>query len=59
MKTITIKSTKLTSKSIASGAFKGLSKSVTIKVPKKQLKAYKKLLKKKGFKGKVKAFLAP
>ena len=55
MKTITIKSTKLTSKSIASGAFKGLSKSVTIKVPKKQLKAYKKLLKKKGFKGKVKA----
>lgn len=55
MKTITIKSTKLTSKSIASGAFKGLSKNVTIKVPKKQLKAYKKLLKKKGFKGKVKA----
>lgn len=55
MKTITIKSTKLTSKSIASGAFKGLSKNVTIKVPKKQLKAYKKLFKKKGFKGKVKA----
>ena len=55
MKTITIKSTKLTSKSIASGAFKGLSKSVTIKVPKKQLKAYKKLLKQKGFKGTVKA----
>ena len=55
MKTITIKSTKLTSKSIASGAFKGLSKSVTIKVPKKQLKDYKKLLEKKGFKGKVKA----
>lgn len=55
MKTITIKSTKLTSKSIASGAFKGLSKKVTIKVPKKRLKAYKKLLKKKGFKGKVKA----
>ena len=55
MKTITIKSTKLTSKSIASGAFKGLSKRVTIKVPKKQLNAYKKLLKKKGFKGKVKA----
>lgn len=55
MKTITIKSTKLTSKSIASGAFKGLSKKVTIKVPKKKLKAYKKLLKKKGFKGKVKA----
>ena len=55
MKTITIKSTKLTSKSIASGAFNGLSKSVTIKVPKKQLKDYKKLLEKKGFKGKVKA----
>lgn len=55
MKTITIKSTKLTSKSVSANAFKGLSKNVTIKVPKKQLKAYKKLLKKKGFKGKVKA----
>lgn len=54
MKTITIKSTKLTSKSVSAKAFKGLSKNVTIKVPKKQLKAYKKLLKKKGFKGKVK-----
>ncbi len=55
MKTITIKSTKLTSKSVSANAFKGLSKNVIIKVPKKQLKAYKKLLKKKGFKGKVKA----
>ena len=55
MNTITIKSSKLTSKSVSANAFKGLSKNVTIKVPKKQLKAYKKLLKKKGFKGKVKA----
>lgn len=55
LKTITIKSTKLTSKSVSASAFKGLSKNVTIKVSKKQLKAYKKLLKKKGFKGKVKA----
>ena len=54
MKTITIKSAKLTSKSVSANAFKGLSKNVIIKVPKKQLKAYKKLLKKKGFKGKVK-----
>lgn len=54
MKTIKIKSTKLTAKTIASGAFKGLSKTTVIKVPKKQLKDYQKLFKKKGFKGIVK-----
>lgn len=55
MKTITIKSSKLTSKSVSAKAFKGLSKNVTIKVPKRQLKVYKSLLKKKGFNGKVKS----
>lgn len=54
LKTIIIKSTKLTDKSVAKNAFKGLSKNTVIKVPKKKLKAYKKLFKKKGFKGKVK-----
>lgn len=53
LKTIVIKSTKLTSKNISSKAFKGLSKKVTIKVPKKCYKKYKKLLKKRGFKGKI------
>ncbi len=39
----------------AKGAFKGLNtKKITIKVPKAKLKAYKKALKKAGFKGKVK-----
>jgi len=55
LKTITIKATKLTTKTVAKNAFKGLSKSTVIKVPKKQLKAYKKLFKSKGFKGTVKA----
>ena len=52
LKTITIKSTKL--KSVGKNAFKGVPKSTTIKVPKKQKAAYTKLLKKAGFKGKVK-----
>ena len=52
LKTITITSTKL--KSIGKNAFKNVPKSTTIKVPKKQKKAYTKLLKKAGFKGKVK-----
>lgn len=54
LKTIQIKSTKLTSKSISKNAFKGISKKVTIKVPKKKLKAYKKLFRKKGLSKKVK-----
>lgn len=55
LKTITILSTKLTTKSISKKSFKGLSKKTVIKVPKKQQKAYQKLFKKKGFKGKVKS----
>jgi hypothetical protein len=48
LKTLTIKSTKLTSKTLKKNAFKGISKKTVIKVPKKKLKAYKKLFKKKG-----------
>lgn len=56
IKTITIKSQKLTAKTVSQGAFKGLSKKVIIKVPKKKQKVYKKLFEKKGFKGKVKVY---
>ena len=48
LKIIVIKSTKLTSRSIGSNAFKGTHKKLVIKVPKKMLKKYKKFLKKKG-----------
>ena len=54
MKTLIIKSTKLTAKSVKKNAFKGLTKKTTIKVPKSKLKAYKALFKKKGLSGKVK-----
>ena len=46
LKKITIKSAKL--KSVGSKAFKGIYKKASIKVPKSKLKAYKKLLNKKG-----------
>ena len=48
LKKITIKSTKLKSSSIGKNAFKGTAKKLIVKVPKKQYKAYKKFLKKKG-----------
>ena len=48
LKKITIKSTKLKSSSIGKNAFKGTAKKLTVKVPKKQYKVYKKFLKKKG-----------
>ena len=51
---ITIASTKLTKKVIAKNAFKGIQKSVIIKVPKKKIAAYKKLFKSKGLSSKVK-----
>ena len=54
LKTITIKSGKLTKKSIRKGAFKGISSKTVIKVPKKKLKAYKKLFRQKGLSKKVK-----
>ena len=52
LKKINIKSKFI--KKIAKGAFKKTSKKLVVKVPKKQKKAYKKLIKKAGFKGKVK-----
>ena len=48
LKSIVIKSTKLSTKRVGSKAFSKIRKKVTVKVPKKSLKAYKKLLKKKG-----------
>lgn len=48
MTTLVIKSTKLTDKNINKNAFKGITKKTTIKVPKKKVKAYKTLFKKKG-----------
>ena len=52
LKKVTIKTTKLTS--VGSGAYKGVSKKITIKVPAGKKKAYKKLLKKKGLPSKAK-----
>ncbi|MBE5872218.1 MAG: hypothetical protein E7294_13355 [Lachnospiraceae bacterium] len=46
LKKITVKSTVL--KKVGKNAFKGIHKKAVIKVPKKQKKAYQKLLKKKG-----------
>lgn len=54
LKTITIKSGKLTKKSIKKEAFKGISSKTMIQVPKKKLKAYKKLFRQKGLSKKVK-----
>ena len=58
LKTIEIRTTKLKSKNISSKAFAKISKKVAIKVSKKQLKGYKKLLRKKGLSkmNKFKAF---
>ena len=53
LKTITIKTTKLTNKNVGSKALKGISSKATIKVPKKKVSDYKKLLKKKGVSSKV------
>ncbi|MDE6566207.1 MAG: leucine-rich repeat domain-containing protein [Lachnospiraceae bacterium] len=51
---ITIRSKKLTKGKVGAGAFKGIAKKATIKVPKKKYKAYKKFLRKKGIGKKVK-----
>ena len=48
LKTITIKTTKLTTKTVGANAFKGVYRKATVKVPAKKLKAYKTLLVKKG-----------
>lgn len=54
LKTIVIKSKKLTSASVNKRAFKGVSKKVVVKVPKRKMKTYKKMLYKKGLNKKVK-----
>lgn len=48
LKSITIKTTKLTSKNVGNNAFKGIYAKATIKVPKRKFKSYKKLLKARG-----------
>lgn len=54
LKKVNILTTKLKDKSVGSNAFKGTAKNVKVTVPKKNLKAYKKFLKKKGFNKKAK-----
>ncbi len=48
LKSIVIKSKKLTAKKTGSKAFKGINSKATIKVPKSRLEQYKKLVKSKG-----------
>ena len=54
LKKVTIKTTKLTKKTVGKNAFKGIHKKATIKVPKKKLDAYKKILKNAGMNKSVK-----
>ena len=51
---IIIKTNKLTKKTVAKKAFKGVGNNVKIKVPKSKKKAYIKLFRKKGLSNKVK-----
>ena len=53
LKKITIKTAYLSSKKVGANAFKGIHAKATIKVPKKQKKAYQKLLKARGVGKKV------
>ncbi len=48
LKSITIKSKKLTAKKTGKNAFKGINKKAVIKVPKAKTKSYKKIIKSKG-----------
>lgn len=52
LKNITVKTTKLAKKNIGSKAFAKLHKKLKVKVPKKKLKAYKKIFREKGVTGK-------
>lgn len=54
LKSVLIKSKKLTTKSVAKGAFSGIGKKTVVKVPKSMYKTYKKLLLAKGLNKKVK-----
>lgn len=53
LKSITIKTTKLSKKRVGKSAFKGIHSKATIKVPKKKLSGYKKMLRTKGIGKKV------
>ncbi len=53
LKRITIRTKALKTAKIGKNAFKGISGNVTIKVPKKYVKAYKKMLRKKGVSAKA------
>ncbi len=55
LKLLVIKSRKLKTKNVAKNAFKGITKKTTVKVPKSKIKAYRKLLRKKGLSSKVRA----
>lgn len=48
LKTITIKSSKIKSKKIGKSAFAKINKKATIRVPKKKLSAYKKIIRSAG-----------
>ena len=48
LKSISVKSEKLTTKNVGRGAFKGINKNATFKCPEKLLKDYEKLFRKKG-----------
>ena len=52
LKTVTIKTSQLTKKTVGKNAFAKINSKAKVKVPKSKLKAYKKLLKSKGIKGK-------
>ena len=53
LKSITVKTTKLTSSSVKKTVFKGISKNVTVKVTKSKYSKYKKLFVSKGLKSKT------
>lgn len=54
LKKVTIKTLKLKKNKVGANAFKGIKAKAVIRVPKKKLKAYKKILLKKGVKKKAK-----
>lgn len=54
LKKITIKTTKLSTKTVGKQAFKGTPNSITLTVPKKKMSLYKKMLKSKGVSKKAK-----
>ena len=54
LKTITVKTAKLTKSSVGSNAFKGISAKATIKVPKSKLKSYQSIMRARGAGKKVK-----